>query len=42
MWGITWTSIGGTIIAGVWGFDEWFFRIPSNRGRLSSIPFKTL
>ena len=30
------------VIAGVLGFDEWFFRMPSNRGRLGSIPFKTL
>jgi len=30
------------VIAGISGFDEWFFRMPSNRGRLGSIPFKTI
>ena len=30
------------VIAGLSGFNEWFFRMPSNRGRLGSIPFATL
>ena len=30
------------VIAGLSGVDEWLSRMPSNRGRLGSIPFKTL
>jgi hypothetical protein len=30
------------VIVGLSGFDEWLFRMPSNRGRLNSFTFETL